>query len=142
MNGSRVFFDTNVILYMYADGDQAKQAKAKDLFQQYAQSGRMLVSTQVVQEFYSVGSKKFGMPRPKMKEIVASLLRSPLVVLGPSEIVSAIQIEERYNISFWDALILAAAESGGAEVLYTEDLNDGQQYGPVMVRNPFRASTI
>jgi predicted nucleic acid-binding protein len=102
----------------------------------------MLLSTQVVQEFYAVGSRKLRMPRPKMMEIVASLLGSPLVVLGPAEIVSAIQIEERYNISFWDALILAAAESGGAEVVYTEDLNDGQQYGSVTVRNPFRASTI
>jgi predicted nucleic acid-binding protein len=52
---------------------------------------------------------------------------------------SAIQNEERYQISFWDALILAAADSGGAEVLYTEDLNDGQQYGSVLVRNPFRS---
>jgi predicted nucleic acid-binding protein len=48
------------------------------------------------------------------------------------------QNEERHKVSFWDALILAAAESGGAEVLYTEDLNDGQQYGAVQARNPFR----
>jgi predicted nucleic acid-binding protein len=142
MNGGKVFLDTNVILYMYAEEDKGKQAKAKELFQRYATSSRMLLSTQVVQEFYAVGSRKLRMPRPKMMEIVASLLGSPLVVLGPAEIVSAIQIEERYNISFWDALILAAAESGGAEVVYTEDLNDGQQYGSVTVRNPFRASTI
>ena len=142
MNGGKVFFDTNVILYMYAESDKAKQAKAKELFQRYAPSSRMLLSTQVVQEFYAVGSRKLGMPRLKMKELVASLLGSPLVVLGPAEIVSAIQLEERYQISFWDALILAAAESGGAELLFTEDLNDGQQYGTVMVRNPFRPSAI
>jgi predicted nucleic acid-binding protein len=62
----------------------------------------------------------------------------PLVILGPSHITSAIQNEEQYRISFWDGLILAAAESGGAEVLYTEDLNHGQQYGTVFARNPFR----
>jgi predicted nucleic acid-binding protein len=142
MSGGKVFFDTNVILYMYAEGDTGKQAKAKELFQRYALSSHMLLSTQVVQEFYAVGSRKLGMPRPKMQEIVASLLGCPMVVLGPAEIVSAIQIEERFNVSFWDALILAAAESGGAEVLFTEDLSDGQQYGTVMVRNPFRTSTI
>jgi predicted nucleic acid-binding protein len=138
MNGGKVFFDTNVILYMYGGGDTGKQARAEELFQQHSLSGRVLLSTQVVQEFYAVGSRKLGMPSPGLKEIVASLLNLPLVVIGPAQILSALQIEERYNISFWDALILAAAESGGAEVLYTEDLNEGQQYGAVTVRNPFR----
>jgi predicted nucleic acid-binding protein len=68
----------------------------------------------------------------------AALLDCPLVVIGASHILSAIQNEERHQVSFWDAVILAAAESGGAEVLYTEDLNDGQQYGAVQARNPFR----
>lgn len=139
MNGGKVFFDTNVLLYMYSGADMAKQARAQELFQRHAPSSSMLLSTQVVQEFYAVGSRKLGMPRPELKEVVASLLDIPMVVLGRAQIESAIQIEERYNISFWDALILAAAESGGAEVLYTEDLNDGQQYGAVTVRNPFRA---
>jgi predicted nucleic acid-binding protein len=49
-----------------------------------------------------------------------------------------LEFEERYQISFWDALILAAAESGGAGVVYTEDLNHGQRYGSVLVQNPFR----
>lgn len=141
MNGGKAFFDTNVLLYMH-DADLRKRAIATELFERYTTSDLMLLSTQVVQEFYVVGSKKLRMSRPKLKGIVDSLLDIPLVALGPDQITSAIQIEERYNISFWDALILAAAESGGAEVLYTEDLNDGQQYGTVMVRNPFRASAI
>jgi predicted nucleic acid-binding protein len=53
-------------------------------------------------------------------------------------ILAALAIEERYQISFWDALIVAATEAAGAQVLYTEDLSDGQQYGQVVVRNPFR----
>jgi predicted nucleic acid-binding protein len=73
-------------------------------------------------------------------DATAALLDSPLIVVGPSQITAAIQNEERYQISFWDALILAAAESGGAEVLYTEDLNHGQQYGTVLARNPFRST--
>jgi predicted nucleic acid-binding protein len=136
MSGGKAFFDTNVLLYMYG-GDQGKQAQAKQLFRQYARADRMLLSTQVVQEFYAAGSRKLGMPRRELREATAALLESPLIVVGPSHIASAMQNEERYQIHFWDALILAAAESGGAEVLYTEDLNDGQQYGTVLVSNPF-----
>jgi predicted nucleic acid-binding protein len=62
----------------------------------------------------------------------------PLVIVGASHIRAAIEKEDQYNISFWDALIVAVAESAGAELLYTEDLNDGQQYGAVLARNPFR----
>jgi len=138
MNDAKAFFDTNVLLYMYG-GDRGKQARAQELFRQYAVAGRMLLSTQVVQEFYAAGSRKLGMPRRELRDATAALLDCPLVVVGPSQITSAMQNEERYQISFWDGLILAAAESGGSEILYTEDLNDGQQYGTVLVRNPFRS---
>jgi len=138
MNGTKAFFDTNVLLYMYG-GDAAKQACAKELFRQFAVTGRMLLSTQVVQEFYAAGSRKLGMPRRELRDAAAALLDSPLVIVGPSQIAAALQNEERYRISFWDALILAAAESGGAEVLFTEDLSHGQKYGTVLVRNPFRS---
>lgn len=140
MNGANAFFDTNVLLYMYG-ADPSKRTRARQLFAQYAQGGHILVSTQVVQEFYAAGSRKLGMPRTALRDAAAALLDLPLVVLGPSHITSAIQNEEQHKISFWDGLILAAAESGGATVLYTEDLNDGQKYGAVTVRNPFSKET-
>lgn len=139
MSAGRAFFDTNVLLYMYGGPDRSKQERAKALFRHHADSGQLLLSTQVVQEFYSAGSRKLNMPRRKLRDAIAALLDVPLVIVGPAHIRSAIDTEERYRISFWDALIVAAAESGSAELLYTEDLNDGQQYGNVMVRNPFRA---
>jgi predicted nucleic acid-binding protein len=141
MSGAKAFFDTNVLLYMHGS-EAGKRARAEKLFQQYSQAGRVLLSTQVVQEFYAVGSRKLGMLRSELREATATLLGSPLITIGPSQILSAMQIEDRYKISFWDALILAAAQSGGAEVLFTEDLNDGQQYGTVVVRNPFRSPEI
>lgn len=137
MNGAKAFFDTNVLLYLYGGTDRGKQARAKELFRQHTGSGSLLLSTQVVQEFYVAGSRKLGMPRRELREAAAALLDLPLVAVGAAEILSAMHAEERYQISFWDALILAAAESGGAGVLFTEDLNDGQQYGTVLVRNPF-----
>ncbi len=136
MNGARAFFDTNVLLYMYV-GEANKRVRAKQLFRDYAQAGNILVSTQVVQEFFAAGSRKLGIAREALRGAAEGLLDLPLVIIGPPQIISAMHNEERYKMSFWDALILAAAESGGAEILYTEDLNDGQQYGNVCVRNPF-----
>jgi len=137
-NGTKAFFDTNVLLYLYSQDHRTKQARAKELFDRYTLYSRALVSSQVIQEFYVVGSQKLHMPHHEMRIAVEDLLGLPLVFIGPTEILSAIHIEERYRISFWDALILAAAASGGAEVVFTEDLNDGQKYGSVTVRNPFR----
>jgi predicted nucleic acid-binding protein len=62
MSDANAFFDTNVLLYMYG-GDPEKRARARELFGEYSRIGRMLLSTQVVQEFYAAGSRKLGMPR-------------------------------------------------------------------------------
>lgn len=142
MNGAKAFIDANVLLYMYSSADAEKQVLAKALVREHARSGSILLSTQVVQEFYAAGSRRLGMPRQELREAATALLDLPLVIIGADHIVSAMQMEERYNISFWDALILSAAASGGAEVLYTEDLNHGQQYGTVTVRNPFRVPDL
>jgi predicted nucleic acid-binding protein len=135
----KAFFDTNVLLYMHSSADAEKRARAQELFDNHLQLHSIVLSTQVIQEFYAVGSRKLAFSRQYLKEEVGKFLALPLVLIGPSQILRAIENEERYQISFWDALILAAAESGGAEVVYTEDLNHDQQYGPVLVRNPFKA---
>ena len=137
MSGARAFFDASILLYMYG-GDAGRRAHAQELFREHAQAGRMLLSTQVIQEFYEAGAQKLGMPRHELCEAAVALLDFPLVTIGSSHIRAAIENAERYRISFWAALILSAAESGGAEVLYTEDLNHGQRYGTVVVQNPFR----
>ena len=131
------FFDTNILLYMYNEQDPQKQARSRALFREAAQRRRLVLSTQVVQEFYVTGRRKLSLPRRELEATVADLLALHLVAIGAEHILRAIQIEERYQISFWDALILAAAESAKAEVVYTEDLNDGQRYGTVIARNPF-----
>ena len=136
----KAFFDSNVLVYATTgSADTVKQTRALKLFNQYTISGQAVFSTQVVQEFYAV-SKRLRADRQKLLEAVDLLLNLPLVINGPAQILSALALEDRYQISFWDALILAAAESAGAEVLFTEDLNDGQQYGSVLVRNPFVGS--
>jgi predicted nucleic acid-binding protein len=138
MSGAKAFFDTNVLLYMHSTADLGKQVRAQELFAECTRGGTILLSTQVVQEFFVVGLRKLALPKRVLQLVTSGFLELPIVVLGPTHIVRAIHEEERYHISFWDALILAAAEAGGAEVLYTEDLNDGQRYGNVLVQNPFR----
>lgn len=140
MSGGKAFFDTNVLLYVYSSADPGKQAKALALYREHAQQGRMLLSTQVVQEFFVCASRKLTLPPQLVREIVLTLLDSPLITVGPFHIRAAMENVDRYKISFWDGLIVAAAEAGGAELLYTEDLNDGQQYGAVLARNPFRST--
>lgn len=137
MSADKAFFDTNILLYMYSSADPYRQRRAQDLYREYASAGRLLLSTQVVQEFFVAGLRKLKLPRQQVREVATALLDSPLVVVAPSHIRAAMENEERYGISFWDALVVAAAQSGGAEVLFTEDLNDGQQYGSVLARNPF-----
>jgi predicted nucleic acid-binding protein len=140
MTVGKAFFDTNLLLYVYSSADPGKQATALALYREYAQQGRMLLSTQVVQEFFVAALRKLSLPQQHVREIVLTLLDSPLVSVGPSHIRTAMDNADHYKISFWDALILAAAESGRADVLYTEDLNHGQQYGSVLARNPFAHS--
>lgn len=136
MPAGRVFFDTNVLLYMYGT-DARKQTRARSLFVEFARAKNLLLSTQVVQEFYAAGSRKLAIPRDRVRRTALYFLKLPLVIIGPPHITRALENEELHRISFWDALILAAAEAGGAALLFTEDLNHGQQYGSVLVRNPF-----
>ena len=139
MSDGKAFFDTSILLYMYG-GNSSKRRRATELFAECAKKARIIVSAQVVQEFYAAGSRKLKIPHAPLREATAALLDLPLVVLGPSHITAAMQNETRYEVSFWDALILAAAQSEDAQLLYTEDLNDGQSYGGVLVVNPFRAT--
>jgi predicted nucleic acid-binding protein len=73
------------------------------------------------------------------REIITDYLTWHVVVNGGESILEALDLEARFQISFWDALVVQAAHTSGAEVLYSEDLSDGQKYGAVRVINPLRA---
>jgi predicted nucleic acid-binding protein len=137
MNGGKAFFDTNVLIYLHSTSEPRKQARARQLFAQFVDNDGLLLSTQVIQEFFVAGRKKLKLPTPTLRRLVEDLLRFPLVAIGPSHILRAITGQDDFKISFWDALIVAAAEDGGADIVFTEDLNHGQQYGSVTAFNPF-----
>jgi len=139
MSDGRAFFDTNIFLYTHSPIDPKKRARATQLLQENLDAGTVVLSTQVVQEFYSVASRKMMLPASNLRRAVQALLNMPIIQIRGEHILAAIDNQTSYRISFWDGLIIAAAESAGAEILYTEDLNDGQRYGSIVVRNPFRA---
>jgi predicted nucleic acid-binding protein len=138
MNAGRRFFDTNVLLYLHSSADRRKQTIARQIFQECRDTGVIVLSTQVVQEFYVVGLRKLLISPEILRRLTVDLLDLFVEPIEPAHILQAIWNRENYQISFWDALILAAAGAAGASILYTEDLNHGQLYGQVRVENPFR----
>ena len=97
-----------------------------------------VLSTQVLQEFAISLRKKISpaLSAQETREWITQYMRWEVAINTSRSILNALEIEERYQISFRDALIVQAAESAGAETLYTEDLSDGQSYGSVRVVNP------
>jgi predicted nucleic acid-binding protein len=134
------FVDTNVVFYAATRGllptDRPKRAIARDLL--YA--GRFAVSGQVLAEFYNNITKKGPAPFSHNEAIeYINLLRiRPCVPVDTDVVVHGAALAQRYDLSYWDGAIIAAAHIAGARVLYTEDLNDGQRYGDVQVVNPFK----
>jgi predicted nucleic acid-binding protein len=137
----RYFVDTNILMYAHDTSAGAKHERAKTLLQELWRDRSGVVSTQVLQELSVNLRRKAGRPLDvkATREIVADYLTWQVVVNGGESILEALDLEARYRISFWDALVLQAAQSSGAEVLYSEDLSDGQMYGPVRVVNPLQA---
>jgi predicted nucleic acid-binding protein len=133
------FVDTNILVYAHDSAAGAKHERAKALVEQLWQQRTGAISTQVLQELAVNLRRKVAtsLSAKAVQEIVADYLTWQVVVNDGAAILEAIDFEERYRISFWDALIVQAAHNAGAEVLYSEDLSDGQRYGNVMVENPF-----
>jgi predicted nucleic acid-binding protein len=134
----RFFVDTNILLYAHDSGTGIKHERARDLMDRLWSLRQGVLSTQVLQEFAISLRRKISPPLStrETREWITQYMRWEVVVNTSRSVLNALEIEERYQISFWDALIVQAAESAGAETLYTEDLSDGQSYGTVRVVNP------
>ncbi len=136
----RSFFDTNVLVYMFDNDAPAKKVRAQKLLHKETEAGRTLLSTQVLQEFYVAATRKLKLPLQAevAEEVVHNLAVLPLVEIGKSHVLGAISRSRRWQVSFWDALILEAAINGGASVLYSEDLQHGQVVEGLTIENPFQ----
>ena len=134
----KYFVDTNILVYAHDRSAGVKHEHARSLLERLWHSGEGVLSTQVLQELCINLRRKAT--HPCSVEEVRQLLRDysvwEVVVNTPSSVLQALDIETRYKISFWDALILQAAAASGASILYSEDLAAGQEYGGVRVVNP------
>jgi predicted nucleic acid-binding protein len=138
----RCFVDTNILMYAHDTAAGEKHRRAKELVQELWETRAGVLSTQVLQELAVNLRRKAKKPldAKATREVVSDYLAWQVVVNRGDSILEALEIEGRYQVSFWDALIIQAAHAAGAEILYSEDLSDGQRYGTVRVKNPFRLS--
>ena len=134
---AKVFFDTNVLVYaaVGTGKDESKRKRALDLIQ----SEDFGTSAQVLQEFFVTVVRKALRPLSAAQalEWIEQWAAFPCQPIDRELVQIAVELSERFTISYWDAAILAAAEALGSRLVYSEDLNDGQQYGEVRVINPF-----
>jgi predicted nucleic acid-binding protein len=135
----KAFVDTNILVYAYDRGAGDKHEKALGLIQQLWQGGNGILSTQVLQEFYVNIRRKAQRPVTveQARTLISDYLAWDPIVNDGASMLEAIDLEKRYQLSFWDSLIVAAAQKGGASIIYSEDFNHGQKFGSVEVRNPF-----
>jgi predicted nucleic acid-binding protein len=133
----RVFFDTNVLLYADDLDAGAKRDRGRELLRDALSSGRGVLSTQVLQEFFVIATGKLGIDAAVARRKVELLATMDLVRVDLAMILAAIDLTRLHALSFWDALILRAAATAGCGVLLTEDLQHGQVIGGVRVENPF-----
>jgi predicted nucleic acid-binding protein len=135
----KAFVDTNVLVYAHDSSAAEKYERAKSLVQRLWTEKAGVVSTQVLQEFYVTVRKKVLRPCDvgTAKRWLSHYVNWRVIEIDGSTILEAIDIERRYQLSFWDALIVQAANRAGTTLLYSEDLNSDQRYGTVRVENPF-----
>lgn len=134
----RAFVDTNVWVYAVDADEPARQARARVVLEPSA-SADIVVSTQVLGEFYVTVTRKLARPVPPdaASAMVERMRQLPVVTLDADHVASAIAGSQAWGISYWDALIVVAATSAGCGRLLSEDLADGTTYGSVRVENPF-----
>jgi predicted nucleic acid-binding protein len=136
----RFFLDTNIFVYVFDSKAPAKARRAARLVRDAVDTGQGMVSYQVVQEFLNLALRRFSHPFtiPEAEQYVLTVLK-PLLAIesSPRLYLEGLRIMSRYQFSWYDALIVAAALQGQCAILYTEDLQAGRDIEGLKLRNPF-----
>ena len=133
---SKIFLDTNILIYTLDSHDQSKQDRCRSLLRTIQSENNGVISTQILQEFYVVATKKFLVKPQIVKNILHSFENFEVVQVNPLLIQEAIDCSIIHQLSFWDALIVVSAECAKCEELWTEDLSSGQIIRGVKIGNP------
>lgn len=130
--------DTNILICAHDRSAGLKHDRARRVVEELWNSGEGVLSTQVLQELCINLRRKVAnlLPVGEVRQLIEDYLSWEVVVNTPESVLQALEIEVRHKISFWDALVIQAAESAGAEVLYSDDLATGHHYGTIQVVNP------
>lgn len=135
----RFFLDTNVLVYAYDPTEKLKRAKARELVLRALHDQTGFVSTQTLSEFFVVVTRKLEEPMAPEAAcmVIEDLARLNVVEIDVPMVLHAIDVHMAKGIHYWDALIIASAARVDCAVLYTEDLNSGQEIAGVRIENPF-----
>ena len=133
------FIDSNILVYVYDIDAGAKHQKAQEILRACWKDQSGAVSIQVLQEFYVAVTRKLGRPLASKiaRQIIETYAAWPVYSPSIKDIIAAIELHERYMLSFWDALIVIAAQNSGATTLFSEDLQHGQKIDGIKIINPF-----
>ena len=135
----KTFFDTNVLVYAFDKSESKKGAIAKQLIGKFGAEGNLVLSTQVLQEFYvcvtRVGKSKLS--REEAESIVNNFAEFPLIQVNKNIISQAMKRHQSQFFSFWDSLIVEAALHSGCSQLLSEDMQDGLMVDSLTICNPF-----
>lgn len=136
---SRTFVDTNVVAYAHDAAETRRQPIAQRILEELWRDRSGVVSTQVLQEFYILATRKFTPPmsRAEARSAVSAYGSWQLVHIDLPMILAASRLEEEHTLSLWDALIVEAARRAGADRIVSEDLQAGRTFDGVAIENPF-----
>ena len=134
---SKIFIDTNILVYTLDQKNIEKRDKARKIVKKVVESHQPVISTQVIKEFYVVASNKLKADPIVVKNIIHNFHNMEIVNNDLDLIEQAIDISILSQLSFWDSLIIAAAEKANCEYVLSEDLNSGQNYRGIKLLNPF-----
>jgi predicted nucleic acid-binding protein len=135
-----VFVDTNVLVYARDDTDPAKHEKARAWMERLWTSATGRISVQVLEEYYVTVTRKLrpGLPREEARADVRDLTAWRPVRIDEGLLDAAWRVEDRYELSFWDSLIVAAAQAAGCSAVLTEDLQHDLEIDGLRIADPFR----
>jgi predicted nucleic acid-binding protein len=138
------FVDTNILIYALSNANQGETEKvsiARRLVDKLSQEDGLILSAQVLSEFISVSSRKGKPPLTEVEvsRAIGELCQYTVIAIDAPLVQLALQRVQQSLLSYWDALIVEAAISSDATILYTEDMHHGTRYGTLELRNPFLA---
>ena len=133
----KIFVDTNILVYAQNNAEREKQLACRKVLEALVRTNQLVISTQVIQEFYNVATQKLGLDKLFVKNTIEMFGVYETVTITPPFIFQAIDIHILNQLSFWDSLILSAAKSANCSMVLTEDMNDGQVINGIKIQSPF-----